>query len=85
MTSAIVLSSSSSGTSGNRRRQWPDSPVRTLTTRRPPAEALLDASRNATLLVLGPGAVPVDTPFASVIHDVLLNINAPVLVARPGR
>lgn len=66
-------------------RQWPDLEVRTLTTKRPPAEALLDASRNATLLVLGPGATPVYTPFASVIHDVLLNINAPVLVARPGR
>lgn len=66
-------------------RRWPDLVVRTRTTTRPPAEALLDASRNATLLVLGPGASPVDAPFASVIHDVLLNINAPVLVARPGR
>lgn len=66
-------------------RQWPDLKVRTLTTKRSPAEALLDASRNATLLVLGPGATPVYAPFASVIHDVLLNINAPVLVARPGR
>ena len=66
-------------------RRWPDLAVRTRMTARPPAEALLDASRNATLLVVGPGRAPVDTPFASVVHDVLININAPVLIARPPR
>jgi nucleotide-binding universal stress UspA family protein len=50
---------------------------------RPPAEALLDAARDKALLVLGPGSTgPVRSPIGSVTHDVLLNVNAPVLVAR---
>ncbi|WP_164234379.1 universal stress protein [Microbacterium hydrocarbonoxydans] len=46
-------------------------------TTRPPAEALLDASRNAALLVLGTHR---GRPPGPVIHDVLMNINAPVLI-----
>ncbi|MBB2975255.1 hypothetical protein FHX49_000821 [Microbacterium endophyticum] len=64
------------------KNRWPGLVVRTRITARPPAEALLDASRNATILVLGPGCSQPDSPFALVIHDVLVNINAPVLIAR---
>lgn len=62
--------------------QWPDLTVRTRMTTRPAAEALLDASRNAALLVLGPGTGRTPPYFSEVIHDVLLNINAPVLIVR---
>lgn len=59
--------------------------VRTRTSARPPAEALLDASRNASLLVVGAGH-PRGSGHAlgSVTHDLLVNINAPVLVVRPS-
>lgn len=59
--------------------------VRTHGTPRPPAEALLDASRNASLLIIGAGH-PRGPGHAlgSVTHDVLVNINAPVLIVRPS-
>ncbi len=58
--------------------------VRSRLSRRQPVEALLDASRSASLLVLGASRrSPERAGFVgSVTHDVLLNINAPVLVAR---
>lgn len=58
--------------------------MRTRTSRRRPAEALLDASRNASLLVVGASRrESANAGFVgSVTHDVLLNINAPVMVAR---
>ena len=50
---------------------------------RPPAAALLDSARDKALLVLGPGSLePVRSPIGSVVHDVLLNANAPVLISR---
>ncbi len=57
--------------------------IRTRSTHRPAAEALLDASRDKALLVLGPGSQdPLRSPVGSVLHDVLLNLNAPVVVAQ---
>lgn len=64
-----------------------ESPLLTIRSRvstRPPAEALLDSSRDKALLVLGPGSLdPLHSVLGSVLHDVLLNVNAPVLIARP--
>lgn len=61
------------------------SKVRTRITGRSPAEALLDASRNASLLVVGAGHPRgAGHALGSVTHDVLVNINAPVLVVRPS-
>ena len=58
--------------------------IRRRISRRRASEALLDASRSAGLLVLG--RTRVDTARAgflgSTTHEVLLNINAPVVVAR---
>lgn len=48
-------------------------------------DALLDASRAARLLVLGPPkAGPTANPIGTVHHEVLLNANAPVLIAAPA-
>ncbi len=59
--------------------------VRSRTSTRPAAEALLDASRDKALLVLGPGSLdPRRSPIGTVLHDVLLNLNATVIVARPA-
>lgn len=59
--------------------------VRTHGTERAPAEALLDASRNASLLVIGAGHPRgAGHALGSVTHDVLVNINAPVLIVRPS-
>ncbi len=58
--------------------------VRSRQSRRRPAEALLDASRSSTLLVLGatdPSNVHAHQ-LGSVLYEVLLNINSPVLIAR---
>ncbi len=58
--------------------------VRSRLSRRRPAEALLDASRSSSLLVLGatnPRDVHVHH-LGSVLYEVLLNINSPVLIAR---
>ncbi|MFS6528178.1 universal stress protein [Microbacterium aurugineum] len=60
--------------------------VRTHATARSPAEALLDASRNAALLVIGAGHPRgAGHAIGSVTHDVLVNINAPVLIVRASR
>jgi nucleotide-binding universal stress UspA family protein len=60
--------------------------VRSRVSRRQPAEALLDASHTAALLVLGVSRrAAANAGFVgSVSHDVLLNINCVVLVARLG-
>ena len=59
----------------------PELRVRARTSIRPPAPALLDASRTAKLLVLGPGSLdPMRSPIGSVVHDVLMNTNAPVMI-----
>lgn len=65
--------------------RWSDAAVRARASARSPAEALLDASRNASLLVIGAGhpSGP-GRALGSVVHDVLVNINAPVLLVRPA-
>lgn len=66
------------------RATFPELVVRTRESRRQPAEALLDASRDKALLVVGPGSAE-RSPIGSVLHDVLLNLNAPALIARGVR
>jgi nucleotide-binding universal stress UspA family protein len=58
--------------------------VHTRVSSRQPAEALLDASRDAALLVLEPSRHDGRdaTVLGSTTHDVLMNINSPVLIAR---
>ena len=58
--------------------------IRRRVSRRRPSEALLDASRSAGLLVLGPTHETTARAgfLGSTTHEVLLNINAPVVVAR---
>ncbi|MEO5921263.1 MAG: universal stress protein [Pseudolysinimonas sp.] len=64
---------------------FPHLVVRSKISARPAAEALLDAARGKALLVLGPGSdEPTRSLIGSVIHDVLLNVNAPVVIARPA-
>lgn len=57
--------------------------IRSRLSTRPPADALLDASRGSALLVVGPGAAAEHSPLGTTLHDVLLNANSPVLVVRP--
>jgi nucleotide-binding universal stress UspA family protein len=65
------------------RAECPDLELRSRLSSRAPAEALLDTSRERALLVLGPGSSEhPDSPIGTVLHEVLLNVNAPVLVAR---
>ena len=65
------------------RDAFPGLVVNTRESRRGPAEALLDAARDKALLVIGPGTADhAGTVIGTVLHDVLLNVNAPVLVAR---
>ena len=59
----------------------PGLPIRSRLSRRRPADALLDASHASSLLVVGAG--PVGGFIGSVAHEVLLNLNSPVMVARP--
>ncbi|MEO8093612.1 MAG: universal stress protein [Pseudolysinimonas sp.] len=67
------------------RSEFPRLIIRSKTSTRSPAEALLDAARDKGLLVLGPGSnEPTRSPIGSVMHDVLLNVNAPVIIARPA-
>jgi nucleotide-binding universal stress UspA family protein len=49
---------------------------------RRPAESLLDASRRSSMLVLGVSRRDRAELIGSVAHEVLLNINSPVVVAR---
>jgi nucleotide-binding universal stress UspA family protein len=66
------------------RDAFPSLVVRSRVSARPAAEVLLDAARDRDLLVLGPGSTAPDrSPIGSVLHDVLVNVNAPVLVSRP--
>lgn len=59
--------------------------IRSRVAHRQPAEALLNAARDKALLVLGPGSTDVSrSPIGSVLHDVLLNVNAPIIIARPA-
>lgn len=62
----------------------PETTIRGRISRQRPADALLDASHAAALLVLGRSRRdPSRAGFiGSVIHDVLLNINAPVFITR---
>ncbi|HEU0206069.1 MAG TPA: universal stress protein [Pseudolysinimonas sp.] len=65
------------------REVFPELVIRSRVAARPPAEALLDSARDKALLVLGPGSLePVRSSIGSVVHDVLLNANAPVLISR---
>lgn len=59
----------------------PDLEVRSRLSRRRPAEGLLDASRSASLLVIGSSRRGMDH-LGSVAYEVLLNINTTVMVAR---
>ncbi|TFC52576.1 universal stress protein [Cryobacterium sp. TMT1-21] len=60
--------------------------VRRRLVNRDPAEALLDAGAGASLIVVGVshprGAT--QSVIGSVTHDVLMNINVPILIARPA-
>ena len=65
------------------REAFPDLVIRSRVAGRPAAEALLDSARDKALLVLGPGSLdPERSPIGSVLHEVLLNANAPVLISR---
>lgn len=65
------------------RARHPRLEVRSRVSTRPPSEALLDAARTRAVLVLGPGSTgPHRSPIGSVLHDVLVNANSVVLVAR---
>lgn len=65
------------------REHFPDLVIRSRVAARPPAEALLDSARDKALLVIGPGTPDPDRPvIGSVLHDVLLNANSPVLISR---
>ncbi len=67
------------------RAECPELVIRSRVSTRRPAEALLDSARDKALLVLGPGSLdPVRSPIGSVLHEVLLNANAPVLIGRPA-
>jgi hypothetical protein len=56
--------------------------VRARHSTRNPSAALLDSARSQALLVIGPGSTGVErSPIGTVVHEVLLNANAPVLVA----
>lgn len=59
----------------------PGIPVRTRASSRSAAEAFLDASRNAALLAIGvPSARRAERFTGCVAHDVVLNINSPVML-----
>ncbi|WP_309710753.1 universal stress protein [Pseudolysinimonas sp.] len=64
------------------RASYPDLIVQARRSTRAPSAALLDAAHTKALLVIGPGSTGVDrSPIGTVVHEVLLNANAPVLVA----
>lgn len=64
------------------RKGWPELVVRVRVTARPAPEALLDVARDAALLVLGPGGPVGTSSLGHVLHDILVNANAPVLIVR---
>ena len=60
--------------------------VRSRVSHRRPAELILDMGRDRALTVIGSGdADRARSPIGTVLHDVLLNINAPTIVAHAGR
>jgi nucleotide-binding universal stress UspA family protein len=64
------------------RSAHPDLPMQARRSSRAPSAALLDVARSQALLVIGPGSTGIErSPIGSVVHEVLLNANAPVLVA----
>lgn len=64
------------------RTAYPDLIVQARRSNRPPSAALLDTARSKALLVIGPGSTDAArSPIGTVVHEVLLNANAPVLVA----
>jgi nucleotide-binding universal stress UspA family protein len=64
------------------RTQHPTLVVTARHSTRAPSAALLDSARSQALLVIGPGSTGIDrSPIGTVVHEVLLNANAPVLVA----
>jgi nucleotide-binding universal stress UspA family protein len=68
------------------RAEFPQLELQMRESRRPAAEALLDAARDKALLVVGPGqADHAGLVIGTVLHDLLLNVNSPVLVARTAR
>lgn len=61
--------------------RFPEVAVRMHGSRQRPADAFLDASRSARLLVVGAGEHDRAAAFAgATLHDVVLNVNAPLLV-----
>lgn len=68
------------------RSEFPRLELQMRESRRAAAEALLDASRDKALLVVGPGSADhAGVVIGTVLHDLLLNVNSPVLVARTTR
>jgi nucleotide-binding universal stress UspA family protein len=66
-------------------RAAPQVNVTTRVSTRPTLDAILDASWSASLLVIGSRVPDAVTGFVgSTTHDVLTNINSPVLIARGG-
>ena len=65
----------------------PGTVIRRRISQQRPANALLDASQASSLLVLGMSRRDPSRPrvIGSVIHEVLLNINAPVFIAQESR
>jgi nucleotide-binding universal stress UspA family protein len=63
------------------RATYPQLTVLARRSNRPPSAALLDTARSKALLVIGPGSTDARSPIRTVVHEVLLNANAPVLVA----
>jgi len=65
--------------------RFPEVEVRIRSSRRSPAEAFLDASSTARLLVVGSTSDDRRAAFTgSAVHDVVLNINAPLIVVPVG-
>lgn len=65
------------------RETAPGITIRSRTSNRGPAELLLDAARDRALLVIGAGTGDrARSPIGTVLHDVLLNLTAPTLIAR---
>ncbi|MGB3911031.1 MAG: universal stress protein [Pseudolysinimonas sp.] len=64
------------------RTAYPELVVQARRSNRAPSAALLDAARSQALLVIGPGSTGIErSPIGSVLHEILLNANTPVLVA----
>lgn len=64
------------------RESSPDLTIVSRVSGRRPAEALLNASREARMLVIGASRRSRSEIIGSVAHEVLLNINSPVMISR---